>query len=114
MKQMKCKVCGCTDDDCRQCIEKTGHPCHWIKKDLCSACNDLKITKQINMKLYIAINGDMSSKIILFAENRKEARKICKARIKKDELEDRFPVLSLTEYPVTTGIVEITEDVSEY
>jgi hypothetical protein len=35
-----CRVCGCTDDDCRQCIEKTGKPCHWVEKDLCSACKD--------------------------------------------------------------------------
>jgi hypothetical protein len=34
----KCRVCGCTDDDCRQCIEKTGSPCHWVEEDLCSAC----------------------------------------------------------------------------
>lgn len=33
-----CRVCGCTDDDCSQCIEKTGHPCHWIEPGLCSAC----------------------------------------------------------------------------
>lgn len=34
----RCRVCGCTDADCRQCIEKTGEPCHWIEPDLCSAC----------------------------------------------------------------------------
>jgi hypothetical protein len=34
----RCRVCGCTDDDCRQCIEKTGKPCHWVEPDLCSAC----------------------------------------------------------------------------
>ena len=34
----RCKVCGCTDDDCRQCIEKTGEPCWWVSDDLCSAC----------------------------------------------------------------------------
>lgn len=33
-----CRVCGCTDDDCRQCIEKTGEPCRWVAPDLCSAC----------------------------------------------------------------------------
>lgn len=33
-----CRVCGCTDDNCRQCIEKTGSPCHWVEEDLCSAC----------------------------------------------------------------------------
>jgi chromosome partitioning protein len=34
----KCRVCGCTDGDCHQCIEKTGVPCHWVEDDLCSAC----------------------------------------------------------------------------
>lgn len=33
-----CRVCGCTDDDCSQCVEKTGAPCHWVEPDLCSAC----------------------------------------------------------------------------
>lgn len=33
-----CRVCGCTDMDCRQCVEKTGEPCHWVEEDLCSAC----------------------------------------------------------------------------
>jgi hypothetical protein len=34
----KCRVCGCTDDDCSECIARTGHPCHWVEEDLCSAC----------------------------------------------------------------------------
>jgi len=34
----RCRICGCTDDDCHQCIEKTGQPCHWVEADLCSAC----------------------------------------------------------------------------
>lgn len=38
----KCRVCGCTDDDCSQCIEKTGKPCFWVELDLCSACVDIK------------------------------------------------------------------------
>jgi hypothetical protein len=33
-----CRVCGCTDDDCSQCVAKTGEPCHWVESDLCSAC----------------------------------------------------------------------------
>jgi hypothetical protein len=36
----RCRVCGCTDNDCHQCVEKTGHPCHWVAEDLCSACAD--------------------------------------------------------------------------
>lgn len=38
IKKCKCRVCGCTDDNCRQCIEKTGQPCYWVEEDLCSAC----------------------------------------------------------------------------
>ncbi len=38
----RCRVCGCTDDDCRQCMAKTGQPCHWVEPDLCSACADEK------------------------------------------------------------------------
>jgi ParB family chromosome partitioning protein len=33
-----CRVCGCTENDCAQCIEKTGEPCTWVAEDLCSAC----------------------------------------------------------------------------
>ncbi|ULQ45942.1 hypothetical protein JN531_012615 [Flagellatimonas centrodinii] len=35
-----CRVCGCTNDDCRQCIQRTGEPCHWVNTagDICSAC----------------------------------------------------------------------------
>jgi len=34
----KCRVCGCTEYNCWQCIEKTGSPCWWVESDLCSAC----------------------------------------------------------------------------
>ena len=37
-----CRVCGCTDDDCSQCFEKTGEPCTWVEPDLCSACAPAK------------------------------------------------------------------------
>lgn len=33
-----CRVCGCCDDDCQNCIRRTGEPCSWIAADLCSAC----------------------------------------------------------------------------
>ena len=39
-KVRRCRVCGCTDDDCSQCVEKTGGPCTWIQVNLCSACQD--------------------------------------------------------------------------
>lgn len=34
----KCRVCGCTNQDCSGCIERTGKPCTWAEPDLCSAC----------------------------------------------------------------------------
>lgn len=37
-KIRRCKKCMCSDDDCSQCIIKTGQPCYWVKEDLCSAC----------------------------------------------------------------------------
>ncbi len=33
-----CSVCGCTEDDCQQCVEKAGVPCAWAGPRLCSAC----------------------------------------------------------------------------
>jgi hypothetical protein len=33
-----CRECGCTEDDCSQCVEKTGEPCYWVEPGLCSAC----------------------------------------------------------------------------
>lgn len=33
-----CRVCGCTDEDCTECVEATGQPCHWVEDDLCSRC----------------------------------------------------------------------------
>ncbi len=33
-----CRQCGCTDDDCSQCIEAQGFPCTWVEADLCSRC----------------------------------------------------------------------------
>jgi hypothetical protein len=35
---VRCRVCGCTDWDCSQCIKTTGAPCSWVEPDLCSAC----------------------------------------------------------------------------
>jgi hypothetical protein len=37
-EEEKCRVCGCTQNDCSQCIERTGTPCSWVDESLCSAC----------------------------------------------------------------------------
>jgi hypothetical protein len=46
----RCRVCGCTDDDCSQCIAKTGFPCYWVEPDLCSACA-IAITENLEVAL---------------------------------------------------------------
>lgn len=35
-----CIKCGCTDEDCSQCIEATGEACHWVGPGKCSRCFD--------------------------------------------------------------------------
>lgn len=37
-----CRRCGCTEEDCRQCIIATGLPCSWVEgeSDLCTRCAD--------------------------------------------------------------------------
>ena len=36
--ECQCRICGCTDDNCYGCFERTGEPCYWVEADLCSAC----------------------------------------------------------------------------
>mgnify|MGYP001138149039 CR=1 FL=1 len=38
LSSRRCRVCGCTEADCRPCVKKTGSACHWVENDLCSAC----------------------------------------------------------------------------
>ncbi|HEY1813034.1 MAG TPA: hypothetical protein VGG74_11875 [Kofleriaceae bacterium] len=33
-----CRICGCVDGDCMNCIRRTGIACAWVESDLCSAC----------------------------------------------------------------------------
>ena len=37
-EKRRCRVCGCTDNNCKQCVEAQGFPCHWVGDDLCSRC----------------------------------------------------------------------------
>lgn len=50
-----CRVCGCTDDDCTQCVELTGQPCIWVEYDLCSACADERRLKWKVLALIVAV-----------------------------------------------------------
>lgn len=48
-----CRGCGCHEEDCRQCIKKTGKPCDWVEEDLCSACaaeQNANITKAMSVR----------------------------------------------------------------
>jgi PRTRC genetic system protein E len=62
MEQQKCRICGCTEDNCQKCIRLTGQPCHWVEPDLCSACQSLaEKPKEIKFgffrKLYDLMDG---------------------------------------------------------
>lgn len=46
MSQPTCRVCGCTENDCRGCLERTGEPCFWVEPDLCSACTGAALIVQ--------------------------------------------------------------------
>lgn len=39
----ECAICGCTEADCRNCIARTGEPCHWLTPSLCSACEPVTV-----------------------------------------------------------------------
>lgn len=50
LQSRQCRVCGCSDYDCSQCIEKTNQACYWVEEDLCSACAINKGLVEINNK----------------------------------------------------------------
>lgn len=52
IKNRSCRVCGCTDDDCSQCIAKTGEPCYWVGPDLCSACQHETTPPKANRNIH--------------------------------------------------------------
>lgn len=66
------------------------------------------------MKLYIGMNGDISAKIYIFAKNQNEARKIAKKKIKNEELEDHFPVLTFESHKIEEGIIEYMTHLYQY
>ena len=39
----KCRICGSTEDDYLQRMEKTGKRCYWVEKDLCSGCKAIVV-----------------------------------------------------------------------
>jgi hypothetical protein len=45
--KQKCRICGCTDENCIQCIVRTGLQCHWVAPNLCSACRIINQTRRM-------------------------------------------------------------------
>ena len=45
-----CRACGCTDQDCRACIQRTGKPCHWVEAELCSVCAERGYRYEIRVR----------------------------------------------------------------
>lgn len=54
MIQKTCKKCGCTDNNCSQCIEAQGKPCYWVTNTLCSRCFTFDIVVKNNANYLIA------------------------------------------------------------
>ena len=40
----RCRLCGCSDADCRGCVEVIGRPCSWVAREICSACAPMELT----------------------------------------------------------------------
>ena len=76
----RCRVCGCTEEDCHDYIERTGKPCHWVEPNLCSACLTLPvITNQI---------ADRSGRKLNLSElERKDASQLLAAGVDAPEIQ---------------------------
>lgn len=53
-----CLGCGCTERDCRKCIELTGAPCWWVSPHLCSACRHVRGIRDAQEAQLIAAASD--------------------------------------------------------
>lgn len=53
----KCRVCGCSDENCAVCVARTGAPCHWVEPNLCSACVGQGVDYEANLRQLLKIIG---------------------------------------------------------
>lgn len=58
-----CRVCGCTEEDCQRCTDRTGEPCWWTEEDLCSACGELVETDV--KAIYEGNGGTLDPRVVL-------------------------------------------------
>ena len=66
-----CSVCGCTDNNCSQCIKKTGEPCYWVDSghEICSACyDDLVLSDQNESRIPIPLILNLTKQELDFTE----------------------------------------------
>lgn len=59
----RCRICGCTDADCSECIAISGAPCWWVSDDLCSLCADIR-----DCKIFPGTPEIMKRRVALFLE----------------------------------------------
>ncbi len=74
-KERKCRVCGCTEGDCRQCVEAQGHPCHWVQEDLCSRCVSVNLVGGVPLADGLMPPAEAAAGILTEAVKRWEMRK---------------------------------------
>lgn len=72
-----CRICGCTDDDCSGCIERTGTPCHWVEPDLCSACAQEDHERRFALRALASTERSIASGIAGFIRYRVIGRTVC-------------------------------------
>ncbi len=88
-----CRVCGCTDDDCRQCIKKTGGTCTWVEQDLCSAC----VPKPYAWDINIEGSDGTQRTICVVAPTQNQARTKAATKIKANErIDEDLPFKPIT------------------
>lgn len=82
-----CSICGCTDDNCNQCVKKSGNPCFWVDAghEICSVCYDELVLSDANSsripinlimnltKKELEFTKDFISKLEYFRDNIKHA-----------------------------------------
>lgn len=59
----RCRVCGCTNKNCKQCIKKLGNACYWVEADLCSACQPKPKLRDYDFKKEYAAHHTFPSRL---------------------------------------------------
>lgn len=110
-RKRTCRVCGCTDDNCKQCIEKTGSPCYWVEPDLCSACEPITLKASskplISQRLIRFMGWLIFTYLTLTFLPSCNGPKACQKHIRKAILGGCLDTTSKTKYIHDTTIKEV-------